>query len=687
MQWSITIFSQGASYLWPVQNVPPGENILYQPQDYIGEETNFDRLIITAAKGSVVQSPVDGEIIFYRYTYYNKLNASTTFHFNPANFEEDSKIMEKESIDDLKFLSATIGIKIDEENMLHISGIRPVKGFKTGERVEKGDIIGTVGYFYHKIDKPTISVSISQKGKPADPMSPFGLKGSFQKPEQKKSTFLTKKEARFDYELFVRTLEEVFPGLYDYITEQEFKNHVSKTILFIDSVTYINDFERMIVETINKVRDSHLMLLSSPFANNNPTLPTISIGWLFDSLIVTRTVKHDDKYFGRRVVEVDGIPADSLKQIVQSYITGYDGYVESYSDFTLLTVGDLKYFHYMPNASRESNVTLKFDDGETLFFEGYKILPNRCLNLIPSWRDFYLTNQYKQNYNTEKLSEETAYLGLGTFELNEVEMKKIADFIKSISSSQSPNLIIDLRNNYGGNSNNLAKIFSYIAQKPYMTSEYSEVKKRSDFTFTEYCLNHTADYMDLFPDYATVLGKEGYYLYSSDTLFPDSSINFKGKIFVLTNERSISASAVFAGLVKKHNRGVIVGRETGSTYHQMKALHFVDLRLPHSNIDIRIPLVKVVFDSAVNNDLPWGRGVLPDYPVPFSLDELSFKNGDAILNYTMQLIQDGQYIKKTANETLPSPVLNSSNNIFLYTIFLLICIILLLIFYLIKQKK
>ena len=96
--------------------------------------------------------------------------------------------------------------------------------------------------------------------------------------------------------------------------------------------------------------------------------------------------------------------------------------------------------------------------------------------------------------------------------------------------------------------------------------------------------------------------------------------------------------------MKKQNRGVIVGRETGSAYHQMKAQNFTQYQLPNSDITIQIPMIKVVFDMVVNERFPFGRGVLPDYPVNFTPEELSFAHGDSILNYTQQLIREGKYI-------------------------------------------
>jgi hypothetical protein len=40
-------------------------------------------------------------------------------------------------------------------------------------------------------------------------------------------------------------------------------------------------------------------------------------------------------------------------------------------------------------------------------------------------------------------------------------------------------------------------------------------------------------------------------------------------------------------------------------------------------ISFRVPLMQVVFDNVVNSRVPYGRGVLPDYYVPLTLDEVT----------------------------------------------------------------
>lgn len=55
-------------------------------------------------------------------------------------------------------------------------------------------------------------------------------------------------------------------------------------------------------------------------------------------------------------------------------------------------------------------------------------------------------------------------------------------------------------------------------------------------------------------------------------------------------------------------------------------------------------MVFCCFDTKVNDRVPYGRGVLPDYEVPISIEEMAFIGGDAILNRTLKLIADGKYL-------------------------------------------
>jgi hypothetical protein len=650
-------------FLWPIKDAKTGENILYKPQDYIRNEFNLGNLIIHAPKGSLVQAPTSGEVISFQYVYHNSLAYLNMFRIPPTNFDKDSKILIQQGwndSEDINFVSASLGLKLQDGRTIYISGLRPIKPFKTGEKIKRGDEIGTIGYFYKTIRQPAISIRMSERGGiVGDPMSPFGLKSTFRKPEMvKNKTFLTAEEAKYDLMVLVDALKDGFTGLYDYVSEKDFEAHVSQALTSVQNGITNADFHTTVAGIIRIVHDNHLAILSRPIPSSPPAtsadMPTVSFGWLKDSLVVTQTRMNQSEYLKRRITEVDGIPADVLREQLISYIDGIEGTVESHRDFVLATTAMLRYFQNNPEASPKGDVSLTFDDGETILFEGARrslsASSGVCVPMAPTFTDFYFANLVddSQELSLEKFSDQTAYLKLSTFDITEVQQDQIAEFIASLADSNYQNLIIDLRNNRGGSDETMARLFSYIAQQPFYDWMYSKVNKKGNFDFFEHTTNYGGVDMVLFPEHFSEKGRDGYFSYNTKTILPNENANFKGNVYVLTNERSLSASAVFAGLVHKYRRGVVVGRETGSAYHQMKALKFATLRLPNSQIDINVPLVKIVFDTCTSA-IPHWRGVLPDYELPLSLEELSFEDGDAILNYVKELIEKGYYLKEIEN--------------------------------------
>lgn len=677
------VAAQDNKYVWFFEKGYAERDILYKPQDYIEQEKIFDNLIITAPLETSVLSPVNGTILHYQYIYFNSLISVVSFGHKPTNYKADSLCFAKESINDIKFISLSIGIKADDGKVLYINGLRPVRSFKTGEEIKAGDLIGKVGYFYNKINKPSICFSVTEKGKPVDPMSPFGLKSCFIGSNVKEVTFLSKEEANYDFDIFIGALKEIMPDIYDFVSKSDFEKFVISKKEELNTLVYIRDFERIIINTISIIRDSHLSMLSPRYSPEESFTAPISIGWLNDTLFVTRTSPLYSEYYRRKISEVDGISADSLKKLIKTYIKSADGYVVSSPEFVLLTVGYLDYFQYGQNAASNHSMNIKFDNGEDKCFEGIKTTPHSCVPLLPSWKEFYLTNRHRDKYLVDSSDKQTAYIGLSTFELNEVETDNIENFIRGISQKETPNLIIDLRKNSGGKALVLLKLFSFIAQEPFFLDCYSKVNKRGGYEFFSHSMNYYNDTSLLFPDYQKMPDRGGFYKYNKEEeVQPDTTTNYKGRVYVLTDENSFSASTYFAGLVKKYRRGVVVGRETGSTYHQLKAIRYTNLKLPNSNIDIRIPMVKTVFDTIVSNTFPWGRGVLPDYKVNISLEELSYENGDTILNYTKSLISENKYIIER-EDTNSEKVLETNNKI-KYTIAL---VALSLIVVLIVKKK
>lgn len=645
------------NYLWPIPGKQAGEGILYRPQDYIGvadaqtqTELNFGNLVIGAPLGTPVLCPVDGKIHSALLGYRNSWSCSSiSFAQQTGNFEQDSLLfLEWDNMTQEKIHNTNlwVGIRTADGKTVWIDGIRPTRLFKTGEQIHRGDTLGTVGYVYKKIKQPCISVSISKNSKAVDPMTPFGLKTTFLPPKANNKTQLTREEAQVDIDSMMLALEDAFPGLYDYTSKEEFDTYIKNRMAAMGETISRSDFEVLVFKLLGKIHDSHTAIISEPKvtggANGLPS--SVCLGWFNDTLQVWRTVPRYKDYLGKPVVSVNGIPADSLKAMVLEYATYSDGYVKSYGDYVLLYGMDN---YYCDQIAKDANLMVTFADGETKRFEQMKPKdPYR----EPQWMEYQYRMYHvdekgneQKHFEFEKCSDTVAYLALHTFELDDLEQDELRGIFADLIADSIPNLILDLRFNYGGPAASVEGIYSYLAPKPFCTKMRNIVNKKGGFLCFGSCPVDDDPDM-LYAGYEPLPNGEGFVKDKLEWRNPDSLVNYKGRLYVLTNETSFSASTCFAGWVKKQNRGVIVGRETGSAYHQMKAESFTQYLLPNSEITIQIPTTKVVFDTVVNERFPYGRGVLPDYPVNFTPEELSYAHGDSILNYTFQLIREGKYI-------------------------------------------
>ncbi len=663
VQLSAQQSGESVTYLWPVEGARTGADILYTPQCYIDKELNFDNLVIAAPEGTNVVCPVDGTIKHISAGYLQNLSFSICFNKseNAKNFDqmlEESRasIVKSNKSIDPKYIHGTIAILTEDGKTIYISGLTGSEEFKTGQKLEKGRILGQVGYWYRSIPQPCIEISISINSKPADPMTPFGLKTTFIKPtEIKPIESLTQEQALEDFRLFIEILKDCYPGLNDVVSENELTAYSAESVKYIEnyggSVPY-NDFWRLLRRTTAKIHDSHLFLYNAPWIKETrypPYQPQIYFGWFSDTLTCNRAVKEYEQYIGRQIHAINGIPADSIKKIVTANVTDYDAKVESYIHYRLATVG-LGPFFNPPYGSQNFDMKVDFVGGEQVEIKGADTKKGFPV-YTTDWTKFFMLNWYRDGYATKMLNDSTAYIGLSTFELNQTQEEAIVSFIDSVA--QVPHLVFDVRNNPGGDSEVLLRLFTHIATDTLQLNGYNRVNRKGGFKTMKYSLNYTQGTSDkpedeLFPDYVVKEGKAGYFNYSDGqsirVVVPDTIVNYRNKIYVLANENSISAATVFPALVVRSHRGIVVGRETRTAYHFMNALKFTEMRLPHSMISFRVPLMQVVFDNVVNSRVPYGRGVLPDYYVPLTLDEVTFRNGDAILNFTLKLIEKGRYL-------------------------------------------
>ncbi len=642
------------NFLWPIQGKTAGEDILYRPQEYIDNKQNFGSLYIGAPLGTPVVAPADGTVDFFGVGYTPGLNRGImdrpgseepTFDAMIAAFlqeEEDISVPPQ-------YVCGMLTLRLADGRKLAFSGLRGDVAWKTGMTVKRGDVIGTVGYVYKGIKEPHIKLSISgQDSQAADPMTPFGLKSTFLPPKKLKANdVLTQAQALEDFGILTACLEEAYPSLYDVISREEWAANDSTARVRLsaaDEISYL-DFYDVVSRFLNRVHDSHLELLTlhPAFEAMDYYLPRCFVNHQGDSLYIASTTSELSAYKGRRVTAIDGEDAATRVARLRLHIPGADGDNRNWADYRLISSWSII---YGDSILAPRTTVLRLDNGETVTDKWQHI---REANIFRRFVrvdtvDYHRreSRNYHYPYVFSQLNDSTGYFSLSHFDLGQVQIEQLQDSLRPLF--RLPNLVVDLRHNHGGNGDVMQRLLSWFLNAPgRLTGSYQRVTKPGPFRSFAYALNFDST-MVLFPEARRVEGK-GYIMNDSAVaLLPDTAFHYGGRLYVLTDETSTSAATLFPATLVRNHRAVTVGRETRSGYHYMTAAKFVQLRLPHSLLMFRIPLVQCVFDPDTTTRTPWNRGLLPDYPVPVTTDELMYSSRDTVLNHALRLIAEGKYL-------------------------------------------
>ena len=593
------------------------------PQQYIGEERNFGDLIVAAPEGTDVLCPAGGVILDFGVGYRKSLQESVSFHAGSDNF--DSMLGELEDAGELnslpvsnRYVSGDIFIRLDDGRKIFISGLTGDIPMKTGMRVEEGDVIGKVGYAYHKIDRPHIILSVTgSTGRPDDPMEPFGIPTTFLEPEEMATPeFLTEEQAVEDISVLMNAYRELFPSMDEIVTPVQFEAFRTGALNAVrDGVSYPDFYDIVYSSATSRfMHDSHIRLRTP-----NPKIDITA-----------------QKYVPNIIhgISIDGIPSAEICRRSMDMVSGYDGCNRSVVDRLLL----VKYWYLYGSVDRPRTTTVVLEDGTVI--EDEWVRQEEAGVYYPQLEKS--TAQYRRmaasasgKYSFEMLDDSTVLFRLGSFDLMDTDMDSIAE---SLARYQDvPNMIIDVRYNAGGENAAVRKVASYFLNGPSVDTDSYRMVNDTVFSSLRYSVNYSD--RTVFSGYERVDGRSGFYSYDDcGVIIPDTCVSYKGRLYILADETSNSAAALFPSILSRNHRAVTVGRETGSGYHYMTAYDYARIMLPNSKIMVQIPVVKCVLDETVNGRYPAGRGLLPDYEVPLTYEEVYASPTDPVLSKALSLI-------------------------------------------------
>lgn len=185
----------------------------------------------------------------------------------------------------------------------------------------------------------------------------------------------------------------------------------------------------------------------------------------------------------------------------------------------------------------------------------------------------------------------TAYLNPGNFSGDEEDYQKFIDSaFTAIKEESSKNLIIDLRNNAGGNNSFSDYLISYFANKAFRWNSSFHLKT------SKYLKQNTRLNSDTTDAYFQEILRQPngrVFPYHFEAMQPQSpEKRYKGEVFVLINRQTYSQAAVAAGLIQDYQFATLAGEETGDFPTLYASLFTVEL--PNTRIPVKIPKAYMV---------------------------------------------------------------------------------------------
>ncbi len=432
-----------------------------------------------------------------------------------------------------------------------------------------------------------------------------------------------------DLDILKNNLEKIHPGLYTYSSKKQIDGWFTETKNSLkDSMDYIQ-FYKLVAPLNSIIKNGHSFVALDRFKKTYNILP-IRLYKDNDSFFIVDSFNEEYKeLIGKEIISIDGVPLIEIFNDLIKYQTR-DGENLTFPtaklmyyfnlDYSLIYGSKDSYEIALTEASQKTTMMLKSISNKDITF----------YNRIPLHDFFSFT-----------IKDSVAVLTLKTFEksyLKKINYKKqLEGIFNSIKENNIGHLIIDLRNNGGGDAVPNQELISYLYDKEFrLFKSISTITKKIEDK--EYYKKEGVFWFNTLVSWFKLEKIAGNYYRAktkgSDVYLPKVD-NYKGGLYIITNGRSFSATGEFTSFIKHHRDAVFIGEEVGGNKYQNTSGLSYFITLPNSKLRMFIPTVLWELNVDVEND---GHGVKPDYVVRNTItDELERK--DAVMDFVLQLIK------------------------------------------------
>ena len=250
------------------------------------------------------------------------------------------------------------------------------------------------------------------------------------------------------------------------------------------------------------------------------------------------------------------------------------------------------------------------------------------------------------------------------------------EFFAEIDTAECSSIVIDLRDNLGGRLAEIHYLMKYLSKDEFVTMNEMESKTRIPRTKSIWSSNNKplmvllkAIVTPFLYTYEQVTSKKNngivYHKMKASKPTQPFDNSFRGKVYVLVNGNSFSASSIISTNLQGSERATIVGEETGGTFNGTVAGVFKPITLPNSKLHVQFGLGMI---RAPYTEVPDGFGVIPDYTVLPTIEHRK-KGFDTELEFVLEQIKEEKKTNKKSEklqeelDNLDEPVEDNTNKV------------------------
>jgi C-terminal processing protease CtpA/Prc len=471
---------------------------------------------------------------------------------------------------------------------------------------------------------------------------------------QEKQTHLTAAQMHSDLDILKSALTSLHPGTYRYLTKSQLDRYFNELKTQTNNPLRPKEFFKKLSQLTAKLKCGHTY--PNPY-NQKSLIAQIQSGLVIpllfkvidNKIIITHNLSALPQLkAGDEVVSINGQPTSD---IIDSLLTvsrsdgkhglnkkldniGISPYLANKDKYALFDIYFPLFFLENPSSDYYKIAIKPFKNSEVIKYEIRLI--NKQLRQ-QRYRDRFETESMHPTATFKLISPQCGYLKISEFTTNgwgknhDYYLDSIFNILRSIKASH---LIVDIRDNEGGDDDVRNKVISYLITHP----AYHRIRRYYRFldvpdSLMPYLETWDQSFKRPKPASDYVRTKASlYYKKSTDSIesiIPNQN-HFAGRVYLLTNATNSSSSFFMADILQENRSAKLVGEATGGTKQGINGGQFFFLYLPSSGIEVDIPLI---YQAPIESRKD--EGIKPDIPVKTTVSHIA--NGvDAQLNYILR---------------------------------------------------